>query len=89
MGGAGASSRGGWVGQGGVKQQAQVDKQLRGPSKGEVGSCNSSRCKTGKRRSENERSMSEPGLAEGGLDFLRFHFIQALNPLCQELGQSG
>ena len=41
MGGAEASSRGGWVGQRGVKQQAQVDKQLRGPSKGEVGSIQS------------------------------------------------
>ena len=29
------------MGQGGVKQQAQVDKQLRGPSKGEVGSVQS------------------------------------------------
>lgn len=72
-----------------MKQQAQVDKQLRGPARERWEACNPSRCKTGKWRSENERSMSEPGLAEGGLDFLRFHFIQALNPLCRELSQSG
>lgn len=41
MGRGGASSRGGWARPGGVKQQAQVGKQLRGPSKGEVGSLQS------------------------------------------------